>query len=97
MSHKIMVSAAASWNGVTKPFFVNPALTKVTGAYYRKPPDKANVTSLQKMYPANDFYYIHDEAGSHISKRVQLLERGSQTSLRYQGPMATLLSRPKSA
>ena len=30
-----MVSAAASWNGVKKPFFVNPALTKVTGAYYK--------------------------------------------------------------
>ena len=40
------------------------------------------------MYPVNNFYYIHDVARSHISKTVQLLERGSRTSLRYQGPMA---------
>ena len=53
--------------------------------------------ACRKLYPANDFYYIHDEAQSHISKTIQLLERGSRTSLRYQGPMATLLPRLKSA
>ena len=95
MSQKIMVSAAASWNGVTS--FVNPALTKVTGAYYKNHMKKPMLPACRNLYPVNYFYYIHDGARSHISKTVQPLERGSWTLLRYQGPMATLLPRLKSA
>ena len=53
--------------------------------------------ACRKLYPANDFYYIHDKAWSHISKTVRLLENWSWTSLRYQEPMAFLLPRLKFA
>ena len=43
------------------------------------------LAACRKLYPANNFYYINDGARSHIIKTVQLLERGSQTSLCYHG------------
>ena len=69
----------------------------VTGTYYKKHLKKKMLPAFRKLYPANDFYYIHDGARSNISKTVQLLERGIRTSLHYQRPMSTLLPRLKSA
>ena len=57
-----------------KAIFVNPALTKVTGAYYKDHLKKQMLPACRKLYPANDFYYINGGARSHISKTVQLLE-----------------------
>ena len=87
-----MVSAAASRNVVKKPFFVNPALTKVTGAYYKNHlKSKCYQLAENCTLPTTSTTSIMEHSHTSVKHTVQLLERGSRMSLSYQGPTATLL------
>ena len=66
-SLKLMVSCCVSWNGVTKPFFVDPQRAKVTGAYYTSHLKKHLIPACKILYPENDFIFVQDGATSHTS------------------------------
>ena len=70
-SLKLMVSCCVSWNGVTKPFFLDPSKAKVTGKYYAKHVEKDLLPECTRLYPANDFIFAQDGASSHTSKVCQ--------------------------
>ena len=70
-SLKLMVSCCVSWNGVTKPFFLEPSKAKVTGEYYAKHLEKDLLPECSRLYPANDFIFAQDGASSHTSNVSQ--------------------------
>ena len=66
-SLKIMVSAGVSWNGVTKPFFINLQIAKVTGSYYINHLKRQMLPACRRLYPNNDYYYVQNGASSLTS------------------------------
>ena len=70
-SIKVMVSAALTWYGVTKPIFVNRKGMKVNAENYKKHLKKKLLPTMNKVYPRNDWIYIQDGATSHTSNLVQ--------------------------
>ena len=72
-SVKLMVSAGVSWEGVTKPFFIDPQKSKVNAAYYTNFLEKKLIPACQELYPDNDFYFMQDGAPSHTSTMCQNL------------------------
>ena len=70
-SKKVMVSAALTWYGVTKPFFVNKKGLKINGKSYRDHLKKQLFPEINKVYPRNDWIYLQDGAPSHRSNLVQ--------------------------
>lgn len=71
MSQKLMVSCLLSWNGISKPFFVDPAKTKVNAKYFRKHLEKDLIPALHRLYPNGDGIYVQDGASAHTSNLVQ--------------------------
>ena len=70
-SVKLMVSAGVSWNGVTKPFFIDPQKSKVNATYYTNYLRKKLMPACLELYPDNDFYFMQDGASSHTSNLCQ--------------------------
>jgi len=70
-SVKLMVSCGFSWNGVTKPFFVDPKLTKVNGRLYTKHLKTQLIPAIEKLYPDNNYIFVQDGASSHTSDICQ--------------------------
>ena len=70
-SIKVMVSAALTWYGVTKPIFVNRKGMKVNSENYKQHLKKKLFPAINKVYPRNDWIYIQDGATSHTSNLVQ--------------------------
>ena len=70
-SLKLMVSCCASYNGVTKPFFIDPQQAKVTGAYYTRHLERDLLPECGKLYPENDYIFVQDGATSHTSNICQ--------------------------
>ena len=68
---KVMVSAALTWHGVTKPFFVNAKGVKVDGPTYLQHLKKKLFPAIRKIYPREDWIFIQDGAPSHTSNLVQ--------------------------
>ena len=68
---KIMVSAALTWHGVTKPFFVNADGIKVNAPLYLQHLKKELFPAIRKTYPREDWIFIQDGASSHTSNLVQ--------------------------
>ena len=68
-SKKVMVSACLSWNGATKPFFVNNEGVKVNAESYKRHLEK-------KLFPSNrtftheQWIFLQDGAPSHTSNLV---------------------------
>lgn len=71
MSEKLMVSCLLSWNGVSKPFFVNPANTKVDAKYFTSHLKKDLIPALSQLYPNGDGIYVQDGASAHTSNLAQ--------------------------
>ena len=63
-----MVSCFLSWKGISKPFFVDPAKTKVNAKYFRKHLEKILIPALHRLYPNGDGIY---GATAHTSNLVQ--------------------------
>ena len=70
-SKKVMVSAALTWHGATKPFFVNSGGIKVNGPNYLQHLKKELFPAVRKVYPREDWIFIQDGAPSHRSNLVQ--------------------------
>ena len=70
-TEKVMVSAALTWYGVTKPFFVNRRGVKVNGQNYLQHLKKELFPAINRVYPRNDWIYVQDGAPSHRSNLVQ--------------------------
>ena len=66
-----MVSCVISYNGVSKPFFIDPQKAKVTGAYYTRHLERDLLPECLKLYPANDYIFMQDGATSHTSNLCQ--------------------------
>ena len=70
-SVKVMVSAALTWYGVTRPTFVNRKGLKVNAVNYKNHLKRELFPAIKKVYPRNDWIYIQDGATSHTSNLVQ--------------------------
>lgn len=70
-SIKVMVSAAFSWYGVTKPIFVNRQGLKVNAKRYHQHLKTELFPAIRKVYPRNDWIYMQDGATSHTANLVQ--------------------------
>ena len=70
-SVKVMVSAALTWHGVSKPIFVNQKGLKVNAKNYCNHLKKELFPAIRKVYPREDWIYIQDGATSHTSNLVQ--------------------------
>jgi len=71
MSRKVMVSAAVSWYGATKPFFVNNNGIKVNKENYCKHLKKQLFPAIDKLVKRDDWIFVQDSAPSHRSNLVQ--------------------------
>ena len=70
-SKKVMVSAALTWQGATKPFFVNKRGLKVNAVNYHKHLKKELFPAIQKVVKRTDWIFIQDGASSHTANLVQ--------------------------
>ena len=66
-----MVSAAITWYGVTKPFFVNSNGIKVNKENYCKHLKKELFPAIEKIVNCDDWIFAQDGAPSHRSHLVQ--------------------------
>ena len=71
ISRKIMVSAAISWYGATKPFFVNENGVKVNKENYCKHSKKQLFPAIKKLVKRDDWILAQDSAPSHQSNLVK--------------------------
>lgn len=71
MSKKVMVSAGLSWNGATKPFFVNNKGLKVNAVSYHKHLKGQLFPAIEKVTKRKDWIFVQDGATSHTSNLVQ--------------------------
>ena len=67
MSKKVMVSAATSWYGLTKPFFVNNNDIKVNKENYCRHLRKELCPAIEKVVKRDDWILAPDGASSHRS------------------------------
>ena len=70
-SVKLMVSCGLSWNGITKPFFLDPAVAKVNEVVYTNHLKSQLLPAIDKLYPSKDYIFVQDGASSHTSDRCQ--------------------------
>ena len=66
-----MVSACVTWNGATKPFFVNDKGLKVNSKTYKKHLENELLPEISKIMKKNDWIFVQDSAPSHRSNIVQ--------------------------
>lgn len=66
-----MVSAALSWFGATKPFYVNDRGLKVNSVNYVKHLRTELFPAIKEVYPGNDWTYVQDGATSHTANITQ--------------------------
>jgi hypothetical protein len=70
-SKKLMVSAAITWSGATKPFFIDEDGLKVNGALYQRHLEEELLPAIHDVQPKNDNIFIQDSAPSHRHHAVQ--------------------------
>ena len=68
---QLMVSACVSWNGATKPFFVDPALVKVNSRYYRSHLKRELLPACDTLSEGEKYYFMQDGATSHTADITQ--------------------------
>ena len=71
MSRKVMVSAAISWYGGTKPFFVSENGIKVNKENYCKHLKKHLFPAIKKLVKRDNWIFVQYSAPSHRSNLVQ--------------------------
>ena len=70
-SIKVMVSACLTWNGATKPFFVNGSGVKVNAQTYKRHLQKELLPAVQRLNNHKNWIFVQDNATSHRSNLVQ--------------------------
>ena len=68
---KVMISAAISWHGVTRPFFVNEGGIKVNAVRYHQHLKRELFPAIEKFMTRGDWIFVQDGASSHTSDLVQ--------------------------
>lgn len=68
---KVMVSAALTWNGATRPFFVNNKGLKVNAVRYRHHLKKELFPAIEKVITRDDWVFVQDGATSHTANITQ--------------------------
>ena len=66
-----MVSAAISWHGVTRPFFVNDRGLKVNAVRCHRHLKRELFPAIEKFMTRGDWIFVQDGASSHTSHLVQ--------------------------
>ena len=66
-----MVSVRVTWNGATKPFFVNDKDIKMNSKLYKKHLEKELIPEIEQTMNRNDWIFVQDSAPSHCSNLVQ--------------------------
>ena len=57
-SVKLMVSCGLSWNGITEPFFLDPAVEKVNEVVYTNHLKSQLLPAIDKLYPSKDYIFV---------------------------------------
>ena len=70
-SIKVMVSASLTWNGVTKPFFVNGCGVKMNAKTYKQHLQKELLPAFQRLCKHKNWTFVQGNAPSHRSNLVQ--------------------------
>ena len=70
-SLKVMVSCGVSWQGVTRPYFLETKIAKVNAQSYENHLKKQLLPNIDKLYPNNDYIYAQDGATSHTAGSTQ--------------------------
>ena len=70
-SIKVMVSAAFTWHGVTKPIFVNQQGLKVNAERYCRHLKTELSPEIRKVYPREDWIHMQDGVTLQTSNLVQ--------------------------
>ena len=70
-SKKLMVSACVSWNGTTKPFFVDPGKVKVNARHYVNHLQKELLAACDVLQKGKKYYYMQEGAPSHTANITQ--------------------------
>ena len=71
MCVKVMVSSCVTWNGATKPIFVNEKGLKVNAARYKNHLEKELFPEINRLVGNKNWTFIQDSAPSHRSNLVQ--------------------------
>ena len=66
-----MVIDVVSWNGVSKPFFVEGSNLKSNSRSYVKHLRNDLTPAVKEHYPNDNFIFIQDSAPSHRAKIIQ--------------------------
>lgn len=61
-SVKVMVSAAITWKGIIKPFFVREKVPEIDGNLYCEHLQNEMIPWLEEDFPNNDFIFIQETA-----------------------------------
>ena len=70
-SKKVTLSVCVTWNGATKPFFVNDKDIKMNSKLYKKHLEKELIPDIERIMNKNDWIFVQDSAPSHCSNLVQ--------------------------
>ena len=70
-SMKLMVSACVSWNGATKPFFVDPSKIKVSSKVYLRHLKRELLPACDDLAKGEKYYFMQDGATSHTAGITQ--------------------------
>ena len=71
-----MVSTGLTWQGATKPFFVNEKGIKVNSVNYHKHLKNDLFPAIEKVVNRDDWIFVQDGASKHTSNLVQNFLKG---------------------
>ena len=61
-SKKVMVLACVTWNGATKPFFLNDKGIKMNSKLSKKHLEKELTPDIERIMNKNDWIFVQDSA-----------------------------------
>ena len=89
-----MVSACLTWNGATKPFFVNGCGVKMNAKVYKQHLQKELVPAVQHLYKNKNWIFVQDNTPSHRLKIFYKKQSIYVLSKHMNGPHRHLIAIP---
>ena len=75
MSKKVMVSAGLTWQGITKPFFVDGHWIEVNSVNYHNHLRKEHFPAIEKLVNRDDWVFVQDGGiGTYRQFSTELFE-----------------------
>ena len=90
----MMVSACLTWNGATKPFFVNGCGVKMNAKVYKQHLQKELVPAVQHLYKNKNWIFVQDNTPSHRLKIFYKKQSIYVLSKHMNGPHRHLIAIP---